>query len=97
MRTALLMFGYALAVAWAAPAPLSVLTRRGVSVRLGLVAWLGAMASVLASVALGIQFLLRTAAADWPSLTRVLCRSVAGGACTPVVYRSAVRAATPSS
>ena len=89
MRTALLMFGYALAVAWAAPAPLSLLTRHGVSVRLGLAAWLAAMASVLASVALGIQFLLRTAAADWPSLTRVLCRSVAGGACTPVVYRSA--------
>jgi len=89
MRAALLLFGYAVAVAWAAPAPLSALTRRGTSVRLGLAAWLVAMASVLACVALGIQFLLRTAAADWPSLTRALCRSVAGGACTPVVYRSA--------
>ncbi len=89
MRPALLLFGYALAVAWGGSALLSALTRRGICVRLGLAAWLAAMASVLASVGLGIQFLLRTVAADWHSLTRVLCRSVAGGACTPVVYRSA--------
>ena len=89
MRAALLLFGYALAVAWCLPLLLAPLTRAGARVRLGLAAWLAAMASMLASVALGIQFLLRTVAADWPSLTRVLCRSVAGGACTPVVYRSA--------
>ena len=89
MRAALLLFGYALAVAWCLPLLLAPLTRSGARVRLGLAAWLAAMASMLASVALGIQFLLRTVAADWPSLTRVLCRSVAGGACTPVVYRSA--------
>ena len=89
MRAALLLFGYALAVAWCLPLLLAPLTRSGARVRLGLAAWLAAMASMLASVALGIQFLLRTVAADWPSLTRALCRSVAGGACTPVVYRSA--------
>jgi hypothetical protein len=48
------------------------------------------MASVLAAAIVAIQFLFRTVAADWPSLTRALCRSVAGGACTPVVYRSAL-------
>ena len=89
MRAALLLFGYALAVAWCLPLLLAPLTRSGARARLGLAAWLAAMASMLASVALGTQFLLRTVAADWPSLTRVLCRSVAGGACTPVVYRSA--------
>ena len=31
-----------------------------------------------------------TAAADWPRLTQALCRSVAGSACTPAVYRSAL-------
>ena len=70
MRAALLLFGYALAVAWCLPLLLAPLTRSGARVRLGLAAWLAAMASMLASVALGIQFLLRTVAADWPSLTR---------------------------
>jgi hypothetical protein len=90
MRPALALFGYALAVAWGAPPLLSPLTRHGVSVRLGLAAWLAAMASVLVSAALAILFLIRTVAADWPTLTQALCRSVAGRACTPVVYRSAL-------
>ena len=38
MRPALLLFGYALAVAWWAPALLSRLTARGISPRLGLAA-----------------------------------------------------------
>jgi len=88
MTAALALFGYALAVAWCLPAALARLTARGVSVRLGLAAWLVAMASALVSAGLGLQFLFRTLRADWPSLTRLLCRSVAGSACTPVVYRS---------
>jgi Zn-dependent protease with chaperone function len=90
MTAALALFGYALAVAWFLPPPLARLTGHGACVRLGLAAWLGAMGSVLAAAGFGIQSLFRTIRADWPSLTRALCRSVAGSACTPVVYRSAL-------
>jgi Zn-dependent protease with chaperone function len=90
MRPALSLFCYALAVAWCLPPWLARLTVSGVSARLGLAAWLGAMGSALAAVGLRILFLFRTIGADWPSLTRALCRSVAGNACTPVVYRSAL-------
>jgi Zn-dependent protease with chaperone function len=90
MITALALLGYAACAAWCVPALLAPLTRRGVSVRAGLAAWLTAMASVLVSAAAAIQFSLRTVAADWPQLTQALCRSVAGGACTPEVYRSAL-------
>jgi Zn-dependent protease with chaperone function len=86
--TALALLGYAACAAWCVPALLAPLTRRGVSVRAGLAAWLTAMASVLASAAVAIQFSFRTVAADWPQLTQALCRSVAGGACTPAVYES---------
>ncbi|MGH3296305.1 MAG: M56 family metallopeptidase [Trebonia sp.] len=89
MITALSLLGYAACAAWCVPALLAPLTRRGASVRAGLAAWLTAMASVLLSAALAIQFSLRTVAADWPQLTQALCRSVAGGACTPGVYGSA--------
>jgi Zn-dependent protease with chaperone function len=88
MTAALALFGCALAVAGFLPPLLVRLTSGGVSVRLGLAAWLGAMVSALISAGLGLQFLFRTLRADWPSLTRLLCRSVAGNACTPVVYRS---------
>ena len=90
MITALALLGYAACAAWCVPALLAPLTRRGASVRAGLAAWLTAMASVLASAAIAIELSFRTVAADWPQLTRVLCRSVAGGACTPAVYRSAL-------
>lgn len=90
MIAALALFGYALAVSWFAPAPLARLTGPGVSVRLGLAAWLAAIGSALVAGGLGIQSLFRTIGADWPSLTRALCRSVAGSACTSVVYRSAL-------
>ena len=90
MITALALLGYAACAAWCVPALLAPLTRRGVSVRAGLAAWLAAMASVLASAAVAIELSFRTVAADWPQLTRALCRSVAGGACTPAVYRSAL-------
>ena len=88
MITVLALLGYAACAAWCVPALLAPLTRRGVSVRAGLAAWLTAMASVLASAAVAIQFSFRTVAADWPQLTQALCRSVAGGACTPAVYES---------
>jgi beta-lactamase regulating signal transducer with metallopeptidase domain len=88
--TALALLGYAVCVALYVPVLLTPLTRRGVSVRVGLAAWLTAMASVLLSAAVAICFSFRTVAADWPQLTQALCRSVAGGACTPAVYRSAL-------
>ncbi len=88
MIPALALLGYAACAGWLAPALLTPLTSRGLSVRAGLAAWLAAMASVLGSAVLAVQFSLRTVAADWPQLTQALCRSVAGGACTPAVYRS---------
>jgi Zn-dependent protease with chaperone function len=90
MITPLALLGYAACAAWCVPALLTPLTRRGVSVRAGLAAWLTAMVSVLVSAVIAIQWSIRTAAADWPRLTQALCRSVAGGACTPEVYRSAL-------
>jgi Zn-dependent protease with chaperone function len=90
MRPALPLFCYALVVAWCLPPWLARLTASGASARLGLAAWLGATGSALAASGLAILFLLRTVRADWPSLTRALCRSVAGSACAPRVYRSAL-------
>ena len=88
MTAALALLGYAVGAAWCVPALLAPLTRHGISVRAGLAAWLTAMASVLLSGTVAVLFSVRTAAADWPRLTQTLCRSVAGGACTPEVYRS---------
>ena len=88
MITVLALLGYAACAAWCVPALLVPLTRRGVSVHVGLAAWLTAMASALAAVAVAAQFSFRTVAADWPQLTRAVCRSVAGNACTPEVYGS---------
>jgi Zn-dependent protease with chaperone function len=90
MRTALLLFGYALAVAWWAPALLSRLTAQGISPRLGLAAWLTAMASALASAAAALEFLVQAAVAGWSRLAEVVCRSVAGHACAQTVYTGAV-------
>lgn len=90
MRPALLALLYALAVAWYLPALLMRLTARGISARLGLAAWLTAMASVLASLLVALQFLARAAIAGWSRLAEVVCRSVAGGACGPAVYQSAI-------
>jgi len=89
MSAALLVFGYTLAVAWSVPVLLSRLTRQGISARLGLAAWLTAMASVLASAGAAVALLAGAAIAGWPRLAEAVCRSVAGRACTPVVYRSA--------
>lgn len=90
MRPALLALLYALAVAWYLPALLMRLTARGISARLGLAAWLTAMASVLASLLVALQFLARAAIAGWSRLAEAVCRSVAGGACGPAVYQSAI-------
>jgi len=89
MRPALLVFLYGLAVAWHVPAPLTRLTARGVSARLGLAAWLTAMISALASTAIALQYLIRAAIGGWSGLAEAVCRSVAGAACAPTVYRSA--------
>src|ERR1022692_741725 len=90
MRAALLVFLYGLAVAWYVPALLTRLTARGISARLGLMAWLTATVSVLASALAALQFLVRAAVAGWPGLAETVCRSVAGGACAPATYRSAI-------
>ena len=90
MLEALILIGYALAAAWCVPVALVPLTSRGISPRLGLAAWLTAMGSVLAALVLGTEHAVAAAAADWPQLTAALCRSVAGGVCTPQVYRSAL-------
>jgi len=89
MSAALLVFGYAVAAAWAVPALLARLTRHGISARLGLGAWLTAMASVLASAGAAVALLAGAAAAGLPRLAQAVCQSMAGRACTPVVYRSA--------
>jgi len=88
MITALALFGYAIAAAGCAPALLAPLTSRGVSARLGLAVWVAAMASAGASAALGGYILIATAVANWAPFTEAVCRSVAGDACTPQVYRN---------
>ena len=90
MTTALALLGYALLAAWGAPALLAPLTGSGASVRPALAAWLSAMISALASAALGSALIAQTGLADWPTFTRLLCRGVAGTACTPQVYGSAL-------
>src|SRR5271166_4655499 len=81
---------YALTVAWQAPQGLTRLTASGLGARLGIAAWLAAMITALLSAAVALQFLVRVVVAGWPGLAQAVCRSVAGGACTPVVYRSAL-------
>jgi Zn-dependent protease with chaperone function len=90
MRPALLMFGYALAVAWLMPALLSRLTARGGSPRLGLAAWLTAMASAVGAAIAALWFLAGAAVSGWPGLAQAVCRSVAGHVCAPTMYRGAL-------
>jgi Zn-dependent protease with chaperone function len=89
VRLVLPLFGYALAIAWWTPAPLARLTAPGLRPRLGLAAWLTAMASALAAAAAALAFLIRAAVGGWTGLAEVVCRSVAGHACAQTVYRSA--------
>ena len=90
MSAALVVFLYALAVAWSVPALLAPLTGNGISARLGLAAWLTAMASALACAGAAVALLISAAAACWPGFAEAVCRSVTGRACTAVVYRSAL-------
>jgi len=90
MTTALALLGYALLAAWCAPVLLTRLTGNAATVHPAMIAWLSAMASALVSAAVGAAILARTGADDWPTLTRLLCRGVAGTGCTPQVYGSAM-------
>ncbi len=90
MTAALLWFGYAAAVAWFAPPVLVRLTRSGVDARLGLLAWLVAVATAVCAAILAVQALASSAAAGWSALAEVICQSVAGHACAPAVYQSAL-------
>jgi Zn-dependent protease with chaperone function len=90
MSAALLMCLYALAVAWCLPSPLTRLTTPGMSARLGLTAWVTAEASVLVSLVVALHSLISAAVAGWSLLAEAVCRSVAGRACSPLVYRSAM-------
>jgi Zn-dependent protease with chaperone function len=90
MGTALILVLYAAAVAWCLPAPLARLTARGASPRFGLAAWLAAMVSVLASLGAALFLLVAAVTANWPRLSQAVCHEVAGTACTPVIYRSAL-------
>lgn len=82
------LFAYAIVVACCASSPLARLTGRGASARFGLVAWLTAMVSAGVSGLLGAYLVMAKAVADWVPLTQAVCRSVAGSACSPPVYRS---------
>ncbi|HEX4091866.1 MAG TPA: M56 family metallopeptidase [Trebonia sp.] len=90
MTPALVMLGYAAALAWFGPAPLARLTRAGVSARLGLAVWLAAMASALGSAVVAVYFLVRTTIDGWPGFAGTICQSVTGGPCPPQLYRSAI-------
>jgi Zn-dependent protease with chaperone function len=89
MRSALLVFCYAAAVAWVLPVPLRRLSEPGVSPRLALAAWLAAMFSLVASTVAALGLLARAAIAGWPAFARSVCESVSAGTCPPSVYRSA--------
>ena len=89
MTTPALLFGYAVAVACRTPALLGRLTAGGISARLGLAAWLTAMASALAAAAVALQYLAKAAITGWSRLAEVVCRSVSGHACTATGYQGA--------
>jgi Zn-dependent protease with chaperone function len=90
MTPALIMLGYAAALAWLGPAPLARLTATGVNARLGLAVWFVAMSSAVASAVTAVSFLVRTAVNGWPRFAGTICQSVTGGPCPPQLYRSAI-------
>jgi Zn-dependent protease with chaperone function len=90
MTAALIMLGYAAALAWFGAAPLARLTAAGVNARLGLAVWFAAMSSALASAVVAVAFLVRTAVDGWPRFAGTICQSVTGGPCPPQLYRSAI-------
>jgi len=89
MKPSLLVFCCAIAMAWLLPRPLGRLSGDGVSPRLGIAAWLTAIASVLALALAALGLLARTAVNGWPTFARTVCESVTSGTCPPAVYRSA--------
>ena len=90
MTASLAWFGYAAVVAWFAPPVLVRLTRSGVGARLGLLAWLIAIATAAVAAILAVRALASSAARGWSALAEVICQSVAGHACAPAVYQSAL-------
>jgi Zn-dependent protease with chaperone function len=90
MTAALIVLLYSVTAAWLVPSALSRLTGSGAGARLGVAVWLTAMASVLVSGGVSLYFLIKAAVGGWAQLAEVVCRSVSGGTCTPVVYRSAL-------
>jgi Zn-dependent protease with chaperone function len=82
------LFAYAIVVACCASSPLARLTGRGANARFGLAGWLTAMVSAGFSGLFGAYLVMARAVADWVPLTQAVCRSVAGSACSPPVYRS---------
>src|SRR5580698_105980 len=90
MAPALVVLLYSVTVAWLVPSVLTRLTSSGTGARLGVAVWLTALASVLVSGGISLFFLIRAAVEGWAQLAEVVCRSMSGGACTPVVYRSAL-------
>lgn len=89
MIPALAVVGSAIVMAWFLPLPLGRLGRDGVSPRLGIAAWLTAIASVLALALAALGLLARSAVSGWPTFARTVCESVTTGVCPPAVYRSA--------
>jgi Zn-dependent protease with chaperone function len=89
MIAALLVLGYAIALAWILPLPLGRLSEPGISPRLGLAAWLAGISSVLACALAALGLLSRAAIAGWPAFARTVCESVSAGTCPPAVYQSA--------
>jgi Zn-dependent protease with chaperone function len=90
MIPALIMLGYATALAWFGSAPLARLTAAGVNARLGLAVWFVAMSSALGSAVVAVAFLVRTAVDGWPRFAGTICQSVTGAPCPPQLYRSAI-------
>jgi Zn-dependent protease with chaperone function len=88
MRAALLVFCYALVLAWVLPLPLRRLSGPGLTPRLGLAAWLTALVSVLGCAVVALGLLIQAAVAGWPAFARTVCESVTAGACPPGVYRN---------
>jgi Peptidase family M48 len=80
----------AVALAWQVPSLLTPLTARGIGARLGLTAWVTAMASALACAAAALRYLVTATISGWPGLAATVCRSVVGRACASTVYRSAL-------
>jgi len=88
MAAAIIVFLWSVLVAWKVPAVLRQFTGTGGSARLGIAVWLTAMVCVLASAGIALALLISAAVSGWSRAATEICRSVAGDACTPVIYRS---------